>query len=86
MCKVVHQSCDPELSNDSSLPTNSFLVKYLVDENETYDIVVCSNMTKVFDFYWDNYRENLKTISLTKGRVNPRVWGSKKPKSESKKK
>lgn len=84
MCQVLHENCEKELANDSSLPTNSYLVTYILENEKSYDIVMCYKKVEVFNMYWDKYRENLLNIDWTKGKINPKLWGIKP--SESKKK
>jgi hypothetical protein len=84
MCKVLHQNCKKDLSNDKSLPVNSYLVTYLIDGEVAHDIVMCNKISDIFDMYWDNIRENLKSIIWTDGRVSPKMWGYE-PKEEKKK-
>jgi hypothetical protein len=85
MCKIVHKDCSKELAKDKSLPLNSYLVTYLLDNQEKYDIVVCNKRAQIFDMYWDQYREGLKNICWTDGKVNPKLWGVE-PKQPKKKK
>ena len=77
MCKVLHQRCDKSVAKDKSLPLNSYLVTYISDEETFYDIVVCHKQLEIFDMYWDKYREGLKDIRWTDGRVNPKLWQSR---------
>ncbi len=84
--KVIHRDCDKSLSKDKSLPINSYLVTYLVDEEVKYDIVQASSFTEVFDNYWDRHRESLKSIVWTDGRVNPKLYGLPSPEEKKKKK
>jgi hypothetical protein len=85
MCKAIHQDCDKSLAKDTSLPLNSYLVTYRVDNDTKYDIVVCNKKSNIFDMYWDKYREGLKDICWTEGKVNPKLWGNQ-PKESKKKK
>lgn len=85
MCKIVHENCSKELAKDRSLPLNSYLVTYMVDNSVKYDIVVCNKRAHIFDLYWDRYREGLKDIRWTDGKVNPKLWGVE-PKETKKKK
>jgi hypothetical protein len=85
MCKIVHQDCSKELAKDKSLPLNSYLVTYSLDNETRYDIVVCNKRSQIFDMYWDKYREGLKDIRWTDGKVNPKLWGVE-PKEPKKKK
>jgi len=74
MCRVLHENCNKSVAKDKGLPNNSFLVTYLIDDATVYDIVICNKRVDVFDIYWDKYRENLKNIEWTEGRVNPKLW------------
>ncbi len=84
MCKIVHQDCDKSLAKDKTLPLNSYIVTYEVDNQKKHDIVVCNKRAQIFDMYWDQYREGLKDIRWTDGKVNPKLWGN--PPKETKKK
>jgi len=84
MCKVVHEKCEKEVAKDKSLPVNSYLVTYLLEDKLTYDIVICNKRANAFDVYWDKYRENLKSIEWTDGKVNAKTWGYKPPEKKKK--
>jgi hypothetical protein len=83
--KILHQNCDPELANDRSLPYTAYLVTYEVDGAIAYDITIPHSKVELFDYYWDKYREGLKTFKQSEGRVNPKMWGNKS-KEEKKRK
>lgn len=74
--KILHQNCDPELANDKSLPYNSYLVKYEIDEAFCYDLIIANKQVDIFDYYWDKYREGIKGWKQSEGRVNPKLWGA----------
>ena len=82
MCKILHQNCEKETAKDKSLPLNSYLVTYISDEETLYDIVICNKQVEIFDMYWDKYREGLKDIRWTDGRVNPKLWQSQTEKKK----
>jgi hypothetical protein len=79
---VLHQKCEKSKANDKSLPLNSYLVTYISDEETFYDIVICNKKVDPFDAYWDKYREGLKDISWTEGKVNSNFWKSKTEKKK----
>jgi len=74
MCQVLHQKCEKSVAKDKSLPLNSYIVTYVSDEETFYDIVICNKQSDIFDIYWDKYREGLKDIRWTDGKVNPKLW------------
>jgi hypothetical protein len=55
-------------------PNDAYIVKYLVDDKICFDLTKGSRI-KIFDMYWDKFRENLKSIDFGYGRVNPKLWG-----------
>lgn len=75
---IIHRDCDPSLSKDRSLPYTAYLVEYLVDGMTRFDIVVSNKKSDIFDYYWDNYREDLINMIQTEGRTNPKLWGPPK--------
>lgn len=83
--QFIHQNCNPELAKDRSLPYSAYLVEYENEGEISYDIVNSQKKVEIFDYYWDKYREGLKSFKQTEGRVNPKLWGEK-PKEAKKKK
>ena len=82
---ILHQDCDPELSNDRTLPYNSYLVSYEVDNTISHDLIITNKKIEIFDYYWDRYREGLIGWKQSEGRINPKVWGNIKPNTNKKK-
>jgi len=70
--------CSLEKSNTKDLPTNSYLVKYTVDNSDKihYDIVIAAKRVDIFDFYWDKLKGGLKGIGYTNGTRHPNMWGN----------
>ena len=70
--------CSLEKSNVKTLPTNSYLVEYTVDNSDKihYDIVIAAKRVDIFDFYWDKLKGGLKKIGYTNGTRNPAMWGN----------
>jgi len=83
--KILHEQCDPILANDRSLPYNSYLVVYELDNSVAHDIVTCDKKIEIFDYYWDRYREKFKSFKQTEGRINPRLWSCDTKKDKKKK-
>ena len=78
--KVIHQDCDPTLSEDRSLPYTAFMVEYEQEGIAHYDIVSAAKQVDIFDEYWDKYKNDFKNMTQTEGRVNPKQWNPKNPK------
>lgn len=69
---ILYKECDPSLAKDKSLPRDSYLVSYLIDDELKYDISRGSRV-EIFDYYYDIYR-NVTSISWTDGTVNPKTY------------
>ena len=79
--KIIAKQCDPEESNDKTLPLNSYIVEYYDENGECcHDIVVCNKQVELFDSYYDKYRQGFKKFTQTEGRVNPKFWSQSKKK------
>jgi hypothetical protein len=80
---IINAKCDPQASQDKTLPTNSYLVEY-EDEGGVllHDIVITDKQADVFDHYYDKYKKDFVFISQTEGRINPRLWNPKSNKKE----
>lgn len=83
--KVIHEDCDPTLSDDKYLPTSAYLVEYIQGETSHFDIVSTGKKVEIFDHYYDKYKKDLINITQTEGRANPKLYGYK-PTEEKKKK
>jgi len=76
--KILHKDCDLSVDNNRSLPYDSYVVTYIQDGRTCYDIVQPRKQIDIFDFYWDNYREDFRPPwKQSEGRVNPKQWGVK---------
>ena len=88
---IINAKCDPQASQDKTLPTNSYLVEY-EDEGGVllHDIVITDKQADVFDHYYDKYKKGLKTIKQSEGRVSSKLWtppgAPKKPEPPKKRK
>ena len=59
-------------------PHTAYLVTYVEDGETSYDIATCGKQVELFDYYWDLYRHDFKRFDQTEGRVNPKLWNTKK--------
>ena len=82
---ILFRDCDPELSQDRSLPYTAYLVEYVEGDITKFDIVTCGKRVEIFDHYWDTYRHDFVNMTQTEGRVNPKLYGYKSPADGKKK-
>ena len=72
--KILKQDCDPKEAEDRGLPYITYLVRYLLDGKEHYDIAMAGKQVDLFDHYWDLYKKDFIRFDQTEGRVNPKLW------------
>lgn len=82
--KIIYRDCDPSLANDRSLPHTAYLVEYLQNGMTHFDIAIGNKRVEIFDYYWDNYREDLISMTQTEGRTNPKIWSPTKQNKKNK--
>jgi len=76
--KIIHQDCEKSLSKNKSLPTDSYLVTYISEEETKNDIVQSVSQADIFDYYYDLYK-NVISIDWTDGKISSKMYGYTKP-------
>ena len=71
--------------NSTQVPTDAFVVKYIVDDKTILDLTRGSK-TKIFDMYWDKFKGGLKDIQYGNGNISPKMWGYQSPTRKKKRK
>ena len=61
---IIHRDCDKSASQDKSLPLDSYIVSYSDDGVVKYDIVQ-GTQVKIFDHYYDEYRNVIMCSKCT---------------------
>lgn len=84
-CQVIYQNANAIQLADKSLPNDCYKVTYEVDGVLCHDLTRTGKKTKLFDMYWDKFRNGIKSIEWGPGNANPKTWGEEPPKSKSKK-
>ncbi len=89
-CKSKY-GCDILIQNGSyaevctkDAPSDAYIIKYFIDDKICFDLTRGSRV-RLFDMYWDKFRDNLKSISFGYGRVGPKLWGYKAPEKKKRK-
>ena len=75
---VLFHCTNTEVTNNGTLPSNTYVIGIETEEHEFEDIAQGS-MTSIFDAYYDKFGSKaIKYIRTSKGRVNPRLNFPKK--------
>lgn len=78
---VIVNNCDPIAAKDKSLPTSSYLITSIDDDDMWHDIVYGTKVN-IFDAYYDHFGNVLKNMEWTNGTRNPRLWGESSKKKK----
>lgn len=74
---VLHVDCQPEKANDTRLPRNAYIVTYMVNGVQKYDIV-SGLMGDIFDCYYDKLgKGSVQSIKWTNGKVVAKLFNKK---------
>jgi hypothetical protein len=84
-CEILVEDGSWEQVTTKEAPNDARIVKYVVNDKVCYDLTRGPKVSKIFDMYWDKYRDGIKSINFGYGRVNPKLWGEK-PKEKKKRK
>jgi hypothetical protein len=76
--KIIHRDCDESKGEDKSLPYTAYMVTYREGGQLKYDIATAPKQVDIFDYYWDEYRNDFVTMVQTEGRANPKLWSPPK--------
>lgn len=83
-CEILIENGTPEQIKCKDVPNDSMIVTYVIDGQTRYDLTRSQKAVRIFDMYWDKFREGLKSIVYGYGTLNPKLWGEK-PKTKNKK-
>ena len=84
-CEILISNGTFEQVTSREFPTDACIVKYQVDNATCYDLSRGSTL-KLFDMYYDKFKQGLKTIDYGKGTISPKLWGYSSPQNNGKKK
>jgi len=82
---ILMQDCSPDDAKNPELPSDAYLVTYKLDGSIRFDITR-GKQVDMFDYYWDNYREDFVGWKWADGRVNPKLYGSRQKEDKKKRK
>ena len=71
--------------NTRNAPTDALIVHYIHNDRDCYDLTRGSR-TKLFDMYYDKFKNNLKDINYGGGNIKPSMWGYKTTSKSKKRK
>ena len=65
-------------------PSDAYIIKYMHEDKICFDLTRGTKI-KLFDMYWDKFKDGIKSIDYGKGSIKPNLWGYQSPKQSKKK-
>ena len=84
-CDILIENGTWEQVSTKDCPNDAMIITYVVDGETRYDLTRSQKEVRIFNMYWDKFRENLRSIEFGYGRVNPKLWGYKSPEKKKRK-
>lgn len=84
-CEIVIENGSLSEVNTTNAPTDSYVACYIHDDKEHYDLVRGPKV-KIFDMYYDKFKNNIKSINYGHGNIKPALWGYRTPQQKKKRK
>lgn len=83
-CTIIKENCPFKDSFDKTLPSDAYIIEYVVNNKTFYDITRAKRKVDLFDMYYDKFRNHLISINFSQGVVNPKIWGYSPPEKRKK--
>ena len=85
-CEILVSNGTLDDVHSRKVPTDAFIIKYVVNDKIILDLSR-GTKTKLFDMYWDKFKEGLQSIEYGSGTISPKLWGhqSAPPKKKKRK-
>ena len=84
-CEIVIENGSLIEVSTSNAPSDSYIVCHEHDEKRHYDLVRGTKV-KIFDMYYDKFKDKLKSIDYGHGNIKPALWGYRSPQQKKKRK
>ena len=85
-CDILIENGTWEQVSTKDCPNDAMIITYVVDGETRYDLTRSQKEVRIFNMYWDKFRDNLKGIGFGMGRTNPKLWGLEPPPPTKKRK
>ena len=85
-CEIIVADGTWEQVNTKDAPRDAKIIKYKINGEMHYDLTKPSKNVKLFDMYWDKFREDFVGWDFGNGGVNPKSWRYQPKTSKSKSK
>ena len=83
-CEIIVENGTLEQVSVTNAPTDACIVTYEYNEKVCRDLTRGARV-KLFDMYYDKFKQGLKEIRFGQGNVSPKLWGHRSKQATKKK-
>ena len=70
--------------NITQAPSDAYIIKYTYEDKERFDLTRGTKV-KLFDMYWDKFKNGIHSIAYGSGTIKPNLWGYQTTSTKKKK-
>ena len=82
--EIIVENGSYEDVNITQAPSDAYIIKYTYEDKERFDLTRGTKI-KLFDMYWDKFKDGIQSINYGSGTIKPNLWGYQSPKPPKKK-
>ena len=83
-CEIIVDNGSPEDVRTKKVPTDAFIITYHHEDKVCRDLTRGSKI-RLFDMYYDKFKNGIKSIDFGCGTIKPQSWGYQSPQQKKKK-
>lgn len=84
-CEILKHNCTLEEARDTQVPTDAYIVSYMMNGKMCYDLTRSGKRVNIFDMYYDAMGDVIYDICWGYGKISPRLWGYRAPEKKKRK-
>ena len=84
-CEIIIDNGSSDDVRTKKAPTDAFIVTYHHEDKVCRDLTRGTKI-KLFDMYYDKFKNGIKSIDYGHGTIKPQSWGYKSPQQKKKRK
>ena len=82
--EIIIEDGSSEDVNTKHAPSDAYIIKYMHEDKVHLDLTRGTKI-KLFDMYWDKFKDGLQSIGYGNGGIKPNLWGYQSPTTKKKK-
>jgi len=82
--EIIVENGSYEDVNITQAPSDAYIIKYTYEDKERFDLTRGTKV-KLFDMYWDKFKDGIHSIAYGSGTIKPNLWGYQTTSTKKKK-